>query len=66
MRRVGGRDRPNGGAHKKATPSEMAFSLRLYVTRWQRWTAAGLQCITIELFGDVQNLNQVGPIQIER
>ena len=51
---------------KKATSNEMASSLGLYVTRWQRWAAAGLQGITIELYGDVQNLNRVGPIQIER
>ena len=33
---------------KKATSDEMASSLGLYVTRWQRWAVAGLQCITID------------------
>jgi RNA-directed DNA polymerase len=51
---------------KKATSNEMASSLALYVTRWQRWAAAGLQGITIELYGDVQSLNLIDPIQIER
>jgi hypothetical protein len=30
---------------KKATSKEMTFVLDCYVTRWQRWAAAGLQCI---------------------
>jgi RNA-directed DNA polymerase len=33
---------------KKATSDETASSLGLYVTRWQRWAVAGLQCITID------------------
>ena len=28
---------------KKATSVEIALSLGMYVTRWQRWAAAGLQ-----------------------
>jgi RNA-directed DNA polymerase len=36
---------------KKATSSEMASSLELYVTRWQRWAVAGLQGITIDGLG---------------
>ena len=32
---------------KKATSTEMASTLGLYVTRWQRWAAAGLQGIRI-------------------
>ena len=35
-------------------------------TRWQRWAVAGLQCITIELYGDGQNPNLTGPFQIAR
>jgi hypothetical protein len=58
--------RCEGDAHKKATSDEMASYLGLYVTRWQRWAAAGLTGITIELYGDVQNLNLTGPIQIEQ
>ena len=50
---------------KKATSNEMASSLGLYVKRWQRWAAAGLQGITIDgVYG--QNLNQQVPIQIAR
>ena len=33
---------------KKATSNEMASSLGLYVKRWQRWAAAGLQSISVE------------------
>ena len=36
---------------KKATSNEMASTLGLYVTRWQRWAVAGLQGITIEGLG---------------
>ena len=32
----------------KAASNEMASSLGLYVKRWQRWDAAGLQFITID------------------
>jgi RNA-directed DNA polymerase len=35
---------------KKATSIEMASVLGLYVTRWQRWVAAGLQGIKIGVF----------------
>ena len=35
---------------KKATSIEMASVLGLYVTRWQRWVAAGLQGIKINVF----------------
>jgi hypothetical protein len=34
---------------KKATSDEMALALGQYVKRWQRWAAAGLQSITINL-----------------
>jgi len=33
----------------------MASSLGLYVTRWQRWATAGLQGMTIDLYGCIQN-----------
>ena len=48
---------------KKATFSEMAFSLGLYVKHWQRWADAGLQGIKIDVY-DVQNLDRQGLIQI--
>jgi uncharacterized membrane protein len=35
---------------KKATSIEMAFALGLYVKRWQRWAAAGLQGIKIGVY----------------
>jgi RNA-directed DNA polymerase len=35
---------------KKATSIEMASVIGLYVTRWQRWVAAGLQGIKIGVF----------------
>jgi hypothetical protein len=35
-------------ARKKATSNEMASTLGLYVTRWQRWAVAGLQGIAID------------------
>ena len=38
---------------KKATSNEMASTLGLYVTRWQRWAVAGLQGITFELYGEL-------------
>jgi membrane-bound lytic murein transglycosylase len=41
---------------KKATSVEMAFVLDCYVNRWQRWVAAGLQGIKIDVYE--QNLNQ--------
>jgi hypothetical protein len=34
---------------KKVTSAEMALALGQYVKRWQRWVAAGLQGITINL-----------------
>ena len=40
---------------KKATSNEMAASLGLYVTRWQRWASAGMQDMTIDLYGCIQN-----------
>ncbi len=36
---------------KKATSNEMASSLGLYVTRWQRWAVAGLQGIWLDGLG---------------
>jgi hypothetical protein len=43
---------------KKATSNEVALSLELYVKRWQRWCAAGLQGIKIdEVYVYGQNLN---------
>jgi RNA-directed DNA polymerase len=35
---------------KKATSDEMALALGLYVKRWQRWAAAGLQGIKIDVY----------------
>jgi RNA-directed DNA polymerase len=37
---------------KKATSNEMASSLGLYVTRWQRWAVAGLKGISFKVYGD--------------
>jgi hypothetical protein len=39
---------------KKATSTEMASSLGLYVKRWQRWAVAGLQGITIDAYEQTQ------------
>ena len=39
---------PSRDTQKKATSNEMASSLGLYVTRWQRWAVAGLQGIRID------------------
>jgi hypothetical protein len=50
---------------KKATSSEMDFSLGLYVKRWQRCAAAGLQGIKIDGVFET-NLNLLGPIRIEQ
>jgi hypothetical protein len=33
---------------KKATSDEMALALGLYVKRWQRWAAAGLQGVMMD------------------
>jgi RNA-directed DNA polymerase len=49
---------------KKATSEEMTFVLDCYVKRWQRWVAAGLQGITIDVYE--QNRCRRVPIQIER
>jgi hypothetical protein len=38
---------------KKATSEEMASILDCYVNRWQRWAAAGLQGITIDIEGNL-------------
>ena len=38
-------DVPTRDAHKKATSSEMASTLGLYVLRWRGWAVAGLQGI---------------------
>jgi RNA-directed DNA polymerase len=50
---------------KKATSIEMASVLGLYVTRWQRWAAAG-QGIKIKLYVYVLNLRLRDLIQTER
>ena len=44
---------------KKATSIEMASTLGLYVTRWQRWAVAGLQGITIDGWNRNGNLTGV-------
>jgi RNA-directed DNA polymerase len=49
---------------KKATSNEMASSLGLYVTRWQRWAVAGLQ--GIKIFCDEQTRDQRVLLQIVR
>jgi hypothetical protein len=46
---------------KKATSIEMASVLGLYVKRWQRWVAAGLQGIVI-----VRDNDQQFPAGIQR
>jgi hypothetical protein len=48
---------------KKATSIEMASVLGLYVKRWQRWVAVGLQGIAIEHANDRRHLagNQLSP-----
>ncbi len=33
----------------------MTSSLGLYVTRWQRWAVVGLQGMTIDFYGGIQN-----------
>lgn len=40
---------------RKATSEEMASILGLYVKRWQRWVAAGLQGIRLEPYDVVRN-----------
>jgi hypothetical protein len=49
---------------KKATSIEMASVLGQYVKRWQRWAAAGLQGIKIDVYE--QSRYQQVLIQIER
>jgi RNA-directed DNA polymerase len=49
---------------KKATSVEMASILDCYVNRWQRWAAAGLQGIKIDVYE--QSRYQQVLIQIER
>jgi hypothetical protein len=34
----------------------MASTLGLYVTRWQRWAVAGLQGITIDIYGKLTGI----------
>jgi hypothetical protein len=43
---------------KKATLTEMATSLGLYVERWQRWAVAGLQGISIDGLGSFPSLSE--------
>ena len=47
---------------RKATSEEAAFILDQYVKRWQRWAAAGLQGIKIDVYE--QNLDRLDLIQI--
>lgn len=49
---------------KKATSHVVTFSLGVYVTRWQRWAAAGLQGIKLD--GVYESLNPQDPILIAR
>jgi RNA-directed DNA polymerase len=51
---------------KKATSHEVAYSLGMYVTRWQQWCTAGLQGITIQVYDDAPNRNPRVPLQIGR
>jgi RNA-directed DNA polymerase len=39
---------------KKTTSIEMALSLGLYVNRWQRWAAAGLQGFKIDVYAQIR------------
>jgi RNA-directed DNA polymerase len=39
---------------KKATSEEMALALGLYVKRWQRWAAAGLQGFKIDVYAQIR------------
>jgi len=39
---------------KKATSVEMALALGLYVKRWQRWAASGLQGFKIDVYVQIQ------------
>jgi hypothetical protein len=49
---------------KKATSEEIAFILDRYVNRWQRWAAAGLQGIKIDVYEQIRYQRVL--IQIER
>jgi hypothetical protein len=51
-------------SNKKATSDEMALALGQYVKRWQRWVAAVLQGIKIDVYEQIPH--QQVPIQIER
>ncbi|MFT5399010.1 MAG: hypothetical protein ACI8XW_001810 [Gammaproteobacteria bacterium] len=42
---------PEQQKKKKATSEEIASILDCYVTRWQRWAAAGLKGITVTMLG---------------
>jgi RNA-directed DNA polymerase len=44
---------------KKATSDEMALALGQYVKRWQRWVAAGLQGIKIDVFYEQIRYQQI-------
>ncbi len=48
---------------KKATSTEMASSLGLYVTRWQRWAVAGLQEARIDGLGSNLRFTFTEPYQ---
>jgi hypothetical protein len=39
---------------KKATSDEVALALGQYVKRWQRWVAAGLQGIMMDVYEHTQ------------
>jgi hypothetical protein len=49
---------------KKTTSIDMALSFGLYVKRWQRWDAAGLQVIKIDVCKQIQCQRVL--MQIER
>jgi RNA-directed DNA polymerase len=51
-------------SNKKATSDKMALALGQYVKRWQRWVAAVLQGIKIDVYEQIPH--QQVPIQIER
>jgi hypothetical protein len=51
---------------KKASSEEMASILDRYVNRWQRWAAAGLQCIKIERYVYERIRYRRSLVQIER
>jgi hypothetical protein len=45
---------PEQQKKKKATSEEMASIQDCYVNRWQRWTAAGLQGIKIDVYEQIR------------